>query len=69
MGQRAGYTGYTGCHRYSDTWVQLSWSERRLMSTRPGQRFPGCLAGRVRLRSPGRCPVPGRAAAAVTVAM
>jgi hypothetical protein len=42
---------------------------RCLVSTRPGQWVPGCLTGRIRLRSPVRCPVPGSAAAAVTGTM
>jgi len=66
---RARGTAVAAWNRVDVAWVRLFWSERCLMSARPGPAVPRCLTGRIRLRGPVRCPVPGGAAAAVTVAM
>ena len=44
-----------GRGRRDVTGVRLLWSERWLMSTRPGQPAPRCFTGRIRLCSPVRC--------------
>jgi len=54
--------------RTGTMWRGYGFLERPLPDPRArGQasRPPGRLTGRIRLRGPGRCPVPGRAAAAV----